>query len=105
MRPVPFTERFSAGRLKPPVGIIADNVRSLPELHLFLAPNKSSLPGINLEGLPDWIERNIGDRELAEAIRGVVAGENSFVENCQEVYKIVGYRLDQARVIMGEDWV
>lgn len=99
---VPFKERFPAGRLKPPVGIIADNVRSLPELHMFLAPNETSLPGINLAGLPDWIERNMGDAELAEAIKKTVASQNSFVEGCQEVYAIVGLRVDQARRIIGE---
>ena len=62
-------------------------------------------PGINLKALPDWIEKSIGDTELAEAITGVVAAQSSFVESCQEVYRIVGYRLDQARMIIEEDSV
>ena len=105
LKAVPYKERFPAGRLKPPVGIIGGDVRSLAELYLFLAPDESSLPGINLERLPDWIERNMGDTELAEAITSVVAAQNPFVESCQKVYEIVGCRLEQARMTIEEDVV
>jgi hypothetical protein len=37
LSPVPYKARYPAGRLKPPVGIMPGDVRSLPELHLFLA--------------------------------------------------------------------
>ena len=57
LSPVPFKERLCAGRLKPPVGILPGDVRSLPELHQFLAPDVTSLPGINLKALPEWVGR------------------------------------------------
>ena len=102
---VPFKERFPAGRLKPPVGILSDDLRSLPELHLFLEPDNASLPGINLKALSEWIEVNIGDKELAEAIREIVDTEVNYVEDCMRIYEVVGYRLDQAHGIIKENKV
>lgn len=102
LSPVPYKERFPAGRLRPPVGIMPGDVRSLPELYLFLEPDEASLPGINLQALPDWIEQSIGDGELAEAVRTVAAAQHTFVEGCLKVHEIVGHRLDQARKITGE---
>jgi hypothetical protein len=102
LRPVPFQERFPAGRLKPPVGIIPGDVRSLPELHLFLEPDNATLPGINLQALPEWIELSIGDQELAQSIRAIVDTAVNYVQDCLRVYEVVGYRLDQARGIIKE---
>ena len=102
LSPVPFKARFPAGRLKPPVGVLPGDVRSLPELHLFLEPDDASLPGINLKALPEWVETSIGDSELAESIRAIVDAAVNYVEGCLKVYEIVGYRLDQARNIIKE---
>jgi hypothetical protein len=102
LSPVPFQERFPAGRLRPPVGILPGDVRSLPELHLFLEPDVASLPGINLKALPEWIEVSIGDKELAESIRAIVDTAVNYVEDCLRVYEAVGVRLDQARGIIKE---
>ncbi len=99
---VPFKERFRAGRLRPPVGLLAGDVRSLPELHLFLAPDDASLPGINLQALPDWIEGNFADQELAEAIRGIVKTTPTHVDGCLQIYEVLGYRLEQARRMLRE---
>ena len=102
LSPVPFKERFPAGRLKPPVGIMPGDVRSLPELHLFLAPDDASLPGINLKGLPEWIEMRIGDTELASSVQKIVNQSVNYVEDCVKVYEVVGLRLDQARKTIKE---
>lgn len=102
LSPVSFKERMPAGRLKPPVGILAGDVRSLPELHQFLAPDVASLPGINLKALPEWIEMSIGDKELAESVRTIVNAPVHYVEGCLKVYEVVGYRLDQARKTLEE---
>ena len=102
LSPVPYKERLPAGRLKPPVGIMSGDVRSLPELHLFLAPDDASLPGINLKVLPEWIEGSIGDKELAESIQAIVNAPVNYVEDCVKVYEVVGYRLYQARRIIEE---
>ena len=102
LTPVAFKERFPAGRLKPPVGIIGGDVRSLVELHLFLEPDEATLPGIDLQTLPDWIAQSIGDPELAESIRAVVGAQNNYVEGCQKVYELVGHRLNQARMVLKE---
>jgi hypothetical protein len=105
LSPVPFKARYPAGRLKPPVGIMPGDVRSLPELHLFLEPDDASLPGINLKALPEWIEVNIGDKDLAESIRAIADTAANYVEDCLRVYELVGYRLDQARGIIKENKV
>ena len=102
LTPVTFKERFPAGRLKPPVGIIGGDVRSLVELHLFLEPDEATLPGIDLQTLPDWIAQSIGDPELAESIRAVVGAQNNYVEGCQKVYELVAHRLKQARMVLKE---
>jgi len=102
LSPVSYKERLPAGRLKPPVGILSGDVRSLPELHLLLAPDDATLPGINLKALPEWIEGSIGDKELAESIQAIVHAQLSYVEGCMKVYEVVGYRLDQARKIVEE---
>jgi hypothetical protein len=102
LSPVPFGERMPAGRLKPPVGILAGDVRSLPELRQFLAPDIASLPGINLKALPEWIEMSIGDKELAESVEAIVNAPFTYVEGCLKVYEMVGYRLDQARKVLEE---
>ena len=100
--PVPFKARFPAGRLKPPVGILPGDVRSLPELHLFLEPDDASLPGVNLKALPEWIEASIGDKELAASVQTIVDQSVNYVEDCMRVCKVVGVRLDQARKIIKE---
>ena len=99
---VAYKNCLPAGRLKPPLGIIPGDVRSLPELHQFLAPDVTSLPGINLKALPEWIGGVIGDRELAELIQAIVNAPVNYVEDCVKVYEVVGYRLEQARRIIKE---
>lgn len=102
LSPVPFKARFPAGRLKPPVGIMSGDVRSLPELHEFLAPDDATLPGINLKCLPEWIELRIGDTELAASVQTIVDQSVNYVEDCVKVYELLGLRLDQARSIIKE---
>ena len=97
LAPVPYRDRFPAGRLRPPVGITPGDVRSLPELHGFLAPEDGSLPGINLARLPAWVDRAIGDRELSDRVAEAVRSAGSYVEGCLRVYDLVGQRLEQAR--------
>jgi hypothetical protein len=87
------------------VGILTGDVRSLPELHLFLEPDNASLPGINLKALPEWIEASIGDRELAASVQAIVDNSVNYVEDCIRVYEVVGARLDQARKIIKETQV
>jgi hypothetical protein len=100
LRTVPYKDRLSAGRLMPPVGMLRADVRSLRELHLLLAPDDRSLPGVNLSGLADWVERVIGDGELAEALRKTAENPGSYVDRCLKVYELVGLRLTQARKVV-----
>ena len=100
---VTYADRLAAGRLLPPVGIIPGHVRSLQELHLLLAPDVRSLPGINLNALADWIGGIIGDGELADAVRVVTRDAGSYAESCLKVYELVGLRLEQARDRAGQE--
>ena len=100
---VSYGDRLAAGRLLPPVGIIPGHVRSLQELHLVLAPDERSLPGINLSALGDWIEGIIGDGELARAVRAATRNAGSYAEGCLMVYELVGLRLEQANVVAGQE--
>ena len=96
---VPYAHRLPAGRLRPPVGIIPGDLRSLEEVYHHLAPDDRSLPGVNLTALSEWIDRAVGDSELAEAIRTVTGEGVSYVEGCLKVYELVGIRLAQARTV------
>jgi len=98
---VPYKDRFPAGRLRPPVGILPGTVRSLHELHLLLTPDDRSLPGVNLSALADWVEKAVGDGELARKLRTDTANAASYVEGCLKTYELVGARLVQARTAVG----
>lgn len=98
-----YADRFHAGRLLPPVGIIPGTIRSLPELHLLLAPDDLSLPGVNPLALADWVEHVIGDPDLAQALRAAHGAAQSYVAWCLTTYELVGSRVDQARRMLGEE--
>jgi hypothetical protein len=100
---VSYGDRLPAGRLLPPVGIIPGHVRSLHELHLLLAPDVRSLPGINLHALAEWLEGILGDEELAHAVRAATRNAGSYAEGCLSVYELVGLRLEQASVVAGQE--
>ncbi len=93
---VPFEHRLPAGRFRPPAGILQGHVRSLPALFLHLSPQPSSIPGVNLKRLGDWIADVVGDAELAGHVRDAVTAATSHVDGCLRVYDLVGRRLVQA---------
>jgi hypothetical protein len=97
---VPFAERLPAGRFRPPAGILQGHVRSLSALFLHLAPQPSSIPGVNLKRLADWIGGTVGDTELADRVREAVAVSTSHVDGCLRVYDLVGRRIAQAERVM-----
>jgi hypothetical protein len=86
--------------LKPPIGMLQGNVRSLKEVYLLLTPDEQSLPGINLTALADWTENVIGDTQLAHDVRKAVRDAGSYVEGCIRVHTLVGYRLEQAENLL-----
>ena len=98
---VPYKDRMPGGRLTPRLGITRGSVRGLPELHLYLAPDAKTLPGINLDRLADWIAQVIRDPELAEEVRAATRAAGSHVDGCMKVYELLGMRLDQARETAG----
>jgi hypothetical protein len=97
---VPYADRLPAGRFRPPVGILQGHVRSLSALFLHLSPQPSSLPGVNLKRLPDWIANVVGDEELADRVREAAAAATSHVNGCLKVYHLVGERLAQAEGVL-----
>lgn len=101
LREVPYADRLPAGRFRPPVGILQGHVRSLPALFLHLSPQPSSLPGVSLKRLPDWIAGVIGDHELADRVREAAASATCHVDGCLKVYHLVGQRLAQAERVVG----
>lgn len=98
---VPYKDRLSAGRLMPPVGMLREDVRSLRELHLLLAPDDRSLPGLNLDALAEWVGRALGDEELVHIVKDISSSAESYAEACLTLYELVGLRLEQARQVLG----
>jgi len=96
---VGFRDRLPAGRLRPPVGIIPGDIRSLSSLFLHLAPSPNSLPGVNLTRLSAWVRDVLGDADLAAAIGEAVAASRSHVDGCMRVYELVAVRLAQAETV------
>ena len=93
---VAFRDRLPAGRLRPPVGILPGDIRSLSALFLHLAPQPNSLPGVNLTRLSEWVQDVLGDAALSAAIRDAVAASSCHVDGCMRVYELVAIRLAQA---------
>lgn len=100
---VSYQERIPAGRFTSRLGITRGSVRGLPELHLYLTPDESALPAINLDRLADWIEQVIADVDLAREVRTTAAAASSYVDACKAMHPLVGTRLAQARSVLGAD--
>ena len=77
-------------------------MRSLRELHLLLAPDDRSLPGVNLNALAGWVGRALGDDDLARIVNEVSNSAESYAEACLTLYELVGLRLQQARQVLGQ---
>jgi len=56
-----------------------------------------------LTALANWVQRVIGDGELAHALRNATENAGSYVEGCLRVYELVGLRLEQARDVAGQE--
>ncbi len=98
---VPWADRLRAGRMKPPIGLIRNDVRSLQELALLLEPAPSTLPGLDFASAAAWVERVIGDTALAAAIRETAARDASYVDRCRDLHAIVARRVAEIREAAG----
>mgnify|MGYP001070383291 FL=1 len=94
---VPWADRLRAGRMKPPIGLIKNDVRSLQELELLLEPAPSTLPGLDFASAAAWVETTIGDAALASAMREEAARGASYVDRCLGLHVIVRQRVTQVR--------
>lgn len=94
---VPWAERLTVGRLRPPVGLLPSEVRGLCDLELFLAPDEQWLPGVDPKALCAWVERTLGDAALAGALRTELALAESYVDGCVRAWLVVKERVEQAR--------
>ncbi|HSL16622.1 MAG TPA: hypothetical protein VLB51_01830 [Methylomirabilota bacterium] len=97
---VPHDRRFPVGQFKPPMGVIPGFVRGFAELEFVLLPQKSSLPGVHLERLADWIENDVGDPVAAAEVREAAASASSYVDACMAVYERVRDRVASARRVL-----
>lgn len=94
---VPWADRLRAGRMKPPIGLIRNDVRSLQELELLLEPAPSTLPGLDFASAAAWVETVIGDAALAAAMRDEAARDASYVDRCRGLHALVQPRVAQIR--------
>ena len=97
---VPYRERLKMGRMRWPSGFMAMPVRSLHEVHINLMMDEKSTPAIHFPSLSTWVDKVVGDGELAKVIDAcVVNDDNSYAEQCQQLHTIIGMRLVQLREI------
>lgn len=100
-----YPRRLRVGKLRPPIGMLRFDVRSLRELHLHLAPDDRCLPGIDLKALVVWIRDEVEDEELSCRVLDALENSPSYAAACVKIFDLVGFRLDQARRVAGtEDW-
>jgi hypothetical protein len=97
---VPYARRFPVGQFRPPMGLIPGFVRGFAELEFVLLPQKSSLPGVHMERLADWIENDVGDPVGAAQVRDAAVAASSYVEACMAVYELVRDRVASARKVL-----
>ena len=97
---VPFDRRLPVGQFRPPSGIVPGFVRGFAELEFVMLPQKSSLPGVDLERLADWIENDVGDPVGAAQVRDAAAAAPSYVDACMAVYERVRDRVASARRVL-----
>ena len=100
---VSYAQRLPAGRLRPPVGIIPGDLRSLKEVYHHLAPDDQSLPGVNLTALAGWVRDVLGDHEMSARIDVAIKEAPSYVAGCLAVHDVVGQRLAQTRIVAGKE--
>ncbi len=98
---VPWGQRLTVGRLRPPVGLLPSEVRGLADLEMFLAPSEDWLPGVNHAALCEWVEGVLGDADLAAALRAATVTAPSYVEGCVLAYLLVRDRVAAARAAAG----
>lgn len=102
---ISYPRRLRVGKLRPPIGMLRLDVRSLWELYLHLAPDDRCLPGIDLNALVVWIRDEIRDGDLSRRILGAIEESPSYAAACVTTFDLVGYRLDQARRVAGREEV
>lgn len=97
---VPYRQRLKVGRMRWPSGFMPAPVRSLHEVHISLMIDEKSTPAIHFPSLSVWVDKVVGDSELARVI-GTCASDddNSYADRCRELHEIIGMRLAQLREI------
>lgn len=97
---VPYRDRLRVGRMRWPSGYMPTPVRSLHEVHITLMVDGKSIPAIHLPTLAEWVEKLVGDPDLARAIADCACEESlSYVGQCQELLAVFGERLSYLREI------
>jgi hypothetical protein len=99
LAPVPWGRRLTVGRLRPPVGLLPSEVRGLTDLEMFLEPDDQWLPGVDHVALCDWVGRELGDADLASALRIATSTAPNYVEGCVRAWMLVRDRVAQARAV------
>lgn len=100
---VAHVDRLPAGRLQPPVGLLPGAVRSAVELQMLLTPESRGIAAVNLEDLVTWIRSVIGDVSLATRLERAFAASACYADSCQEAWRLLGERLDEARRLPPEE--
>ena len=94
LRVLPYEEWLGVGTYFPPKHINERKIKSVEDLRWFLKPSPHGIPAIKLDRMVEWIEKSVGDRELAEALAPIVSSEAAYLEKCFHSYEIIAERCD-----------
>ncbi len=97
---VPYRDRLRTVRMAMPSGMRPVSLRSLEEVGWFLEPSLRTLPGIRLENLADWIEKNFADLETADKLRRLTRESPSPAAACKAAWSVITARVEEARGVV-----
>lgn len=100
LRELEVDDWFTAGLTFPPKTFITQSLRTLPHLEMLLRPSPKSLPSIQIKKMVEWVEENVGDKELAQQLK-TIPQELSYYEQCLAAHEFVKNRCEALEEVAG----
>ncbi len=100
LRELEFDDWLMAGVIFPPKTTTKKRMRKLEDLLILLEPNEKMFPATNLQSVAEWIEKKIGDSELAKELYTIDAKEDlSYLQKCFAFHSTIEKRCESLKRI------